>query len=392
MEYLRAENYAFLTTAKWTLAFAHYLLGNRAAAIQAYPETLAYSQAGGDPFSVILATTGLADLQEMENQLFPAAETYRRVLQLCGAQPLPNAGEAHLGLARISYEWNDLDAAERHGQQSLLLARRFDMVIDRYVISEVFLARVSLARGDSAGAAAMLAGADQSVREHNFVQRSPEVAAEWGRVQLRQGNLAEAARLAETLDSPVIRARVRLAQGDPSAALALLSPLRREMVAKDWKDERLKVMVLQAVALQAQGEQDEAVQTLGEALGLAEPGGFIRLFIDEDAPMAELLSEATARGILPDYTAKLLAAFNAEAQARTESPVPAPAQPLIEPLSQREREILRLIELGLSNREIGDRLSLALDTVKGHNRRIFDKLQVERRAEAVARARELGLL
>jgi LuxR family maltose regulon positive regulatory protein len=105
-----------------------------------------------------------------------------------------------------------------------------------------------------------------------------------------------------------------------------------------------------------------------------------------------LLSEAAARGIQPDYTKTLLAAFEAERRKTQEASPGSPIQPLVEPLSPRELEVLRLVAQGLSNDEIGKRLFLALDTVKGHNRRIYDKLQVQRRTEAVARARELGLL
>ena len=203
--------------------------------------------------------------------------------------------------------------------------------------------------------------------------------------------------LAQTHELPLSQARVHLAQGDPSAALAVLEPLRQQVEAKGWQDERLKVMVLQAVALHAHGEKDKAVQLLGDALALAEPGGFIRLFVDEGAPMAQLLSEAAARGIMPDYIGKLLAAFagvqHDEGQTTTlSSSVTCVHSSLVEPLSQRELEVLQLIAQGLSNHEIGERLFLALDTVKGHNRRIFDKLQVQSRTEAVARARELGLL
>jgi LuxR family maltose regulon positive regulatory protein len=161
------------------------------------------------------------------------------------------------------------------------------------------------------------------------------------------------------------------------------------------KDERLKVMVVQAVAQRAHGEKDAAVQWLGAALALAEPGGFIRIFVDEGLPMAQLLSEAVARGLMPNYTGKLLAVFEAEAQKSETRSYLTPALPAelqIEPLSQREIEILQLMSQGLSNGEISERLFLALSTVKGHNQKIFDKLQVQRRTEAVARARELGLL
>jgi LuxR family maltose regulon positive regulatory protein len=154
-------------------------------------------------------------------------------------------------------------------------------------------------------------------------------------------------------------------------------------------------MILQTLTHQAHGQKDQALQLLGDALALAEPGGFIRIFIDEGPPIAQLLSEAAARGIMPNYTNKLLAAFESETQKIADKSYqsPAPAnQSLIEPLSPRELEVLHLIAQGLSNREISRQLFLALSTIKGHNRIIFDKLQVQRRTEAVARARELGLL
>ena len=132
-----------------------------------------------------------------------------------GDYPLPNASESYLGLARICYEWNDLDAAQQYGQKALQLARQYDRMIDRFIFSEVFLARLKLARGDVAGAAAMLAETEQSMRQHNFMHRMPEVAAAQVLVLLRQGDLAAAAHLAQTYDLPFSQARVHLAQGRP---------------------------------------------------------------------------------------------------------------------------------------------------------------------------------
>jgi LuxR family maltose regulon positive regulatory protein len=152
-------------------------------------------------------------------------------------------------------------------------------------------------------------------------------------------------------------------------------------------------MVLQALALQAHGGQEQAVQVLCDALAQAAPGGFIRTFVDEGRPMAHLLSQAEALGRMPDYIEKLLAVWKAE-EHKSEAPLypSPPAQSLIEPLSRREIEVLQLIAQGLSNQEISERLVLALETVKGYNKNIFGKLQVRRRTEAVARARALGLL
>jgi LuxR family transcriptional regulator, maltose regulon positive regulatory protein len=397
LEYLHPSNLPSRTSILWTLGFASFLQGDRTAARRAYTEAISLSQAADNFILYIGATIGLGTIQEADTQLYLAAETYRRVMHLAGDLPQPPACEAHLGLAHVLYEWNDLDAAGQHGQQTVHLARQLENT-DKCIAGEVALARLKLAQGDLAGAAALLGAAGLSARQHNLVFRLPEVGAAHVLTLLRQGNLTAAAHLAQRYGLPLSQARVHLAQGDTSAALAALAPWREEVEAKGWHDERLKVMVLQAVALKAHGELDKAVHLLCDALVLAEPGGFIRTFVDEGPPMARLITASAARGLLPAYIGRLLAAFEAGAPTRADttnlSPaLPSPAhQPLMEPLSRREREVLRLIAQGCSNQQISERLFLALSTVKGHNRVIFDKLQVQRRTEAVARARELGLV
>ena len=392
LEYLSPDSLFQRANANWTLGYAYVLQGERALARQAFMESVTLSEGAGAMLPLILATIGVGYVQELDNELYLAAETYRRVLGWAGDHPQQIIGEAHLGLARILYEWNDLDAAEGHTHKSIDLARQYESIIDRYVISEVFLAHLKLAQGDIEGSAGILAKAEQSVRQHNFVHRAPEVAAAQVLMLLRQGNLAAAADVVEAHKLPIGQARVHLAQGNPSAALMVLEAYRQQVEAMGWKDELLKTRVLEAVALDAHSDKEKALRVLGEALALAEPNGFIRVFLDEGAAMLRLLSEAAARGMMPSYTGKLLAAFEAETQKTAGPSLPAAGQPLVEPLSSRELEVLHLIAQGLSNDEIGKRLFLALDTVKGHNRRIFDKLQVQRRTEAVARARELGLL
>jgi LuxR family maltose regulon positive regulatory protein len=392
LEFLHPNNLPFRAMAHWMLGYAYQLQGNRAAARRAYTEAIALGQAFREIFFTLLGTIGLGTLQEADNQLALAAETYQRVLHLAGETPQPVIYEAHLGLARICYEWNDLEAAEQHGRQALHLARQFERGIDRFVACEILLARLRLAQGDVAGAAARLAEASQSAHQHHFEARLPEIAAAQVLTWLQQGRFSAAAQLAESYDLPLSQARVHLARQDPSAALAVLARLRAQVEARGWADERLKVLVLQAIALQAQGEQGQAVSLLLDALALAEPGGFIRTFVDEGRSMAQLVAAAAAQGKMPDYVGKLLEAFVAENQQRADQSYPPPAQPLIEPLTPRELEVLQLIARGCSNQEISERLVLAVSTVKGHNQSIFGKLQVERRTEAVARARALGLL
>lgn len=390
LEYLHPDNLRERAPTLWKLGLALQHQGDRAAAHRAYTEAISTSEKSGNVHVNILATTSLGITQELANQLPLATDTYRRVLRLVGDPPGPVACEAHVGLARIHYEWNELDVAHEHGHLSVHLARQIE--IASFVSSELFLARLQLAQGDVAGAIASLTRTEQAARQRNFWFRLPEVAAAQVRALLHQGNVAEAAHLAQSHELPLSQARVHLAQGDPSTALTVLEPWRRQVEAKGWEDERLKVMVLQALAHHTHGEKDTAVRLLDDALMLARPGGFIRLFVDEGLPMAQLLSEAAAHGVMPDYTGKLLAVFEAEKQKREDLSCPLAAQPLAVPLSPRELEVLRLIAQGLSNREICARLFLALDTVKGHNRKIFGKLDVQSRTEAMARARELDLL
>jgi LuxR family maltose regulon positive regulatory protein len=257
----------------------------------------------------------------------------------------------------------------------------------------VLLARLALARGDAAGAAAILAEADQATRQHDFVLQAPEVAAARVLTFLRQGNVAAAAHLAQAHDLPLSQAGVHLAQGDPTAALAVLEPYRRRMAEKAWADQELMALVLLAVAFDAHGERAKAVELLDEALTLAEPGGFIRIFVDEGVPMDHLLRGALSRGNSPDYLRRLLAAFPASGREQAApSRAAAAGIGLAEPLSARELEVLDLIAAGLTNQQIAARLYLSLHTVKSHARNINAKLGVSSRTQAVATGRALGLL
>jgi LuxR family maltose regulon positive regulatory protein len=399
LEFLSPDNLSFRFTAIWALGAAYQIQGDRAAAERVLTEALSISQMSGKKFHMTLASNGLGLAQELENHLYNAAATYQRGLQLAGDNPHPTStSQTYLGLARIYYQWNDLDTAERYGRQSQQLRRQFDQV-NLFIISEVFLARLRLARGDVAGAAAMLAEIEQSVHQHNFVQRIPEVVAAQVLVLLRQGDLEAAARLAQTHDLPFSQARVSLAQEDPASALAVLEPLRQQMEAKGWVDELLKVMVLQTIALHVHGETDKAEQLLGEALALAEPGGFVRLFVDEGETMRLLLEKQSRNREHPrsSYVDKILAAFSSPAGAPKSAHLGRgragnhQKSDMIEPLSQRELEVLQLLRSELSGPEIAQQLIVSLNTLRSHTKNIFYKLGVNNRRAAIRRAEDLGL-
>src|SRR2546423_3732890 len=257
LEYLHPDNLPVRTATTWTLGYAYQLQGDRAAASQAYTEVISIGKSFGDSIYTIAATINLGQLQEADNQLSLATRTYRRVLQLAGDPPQPIACEAYLGLARIYYQWNDLDTAQQHGQQCLQLTRQMESV-DTFASYEVFLARLKLAQGDVSGAGDVLDEVEAFVRRHSFVFRMPEVAAAQVLILLHQGNLAAAAHLAQTHDLPISQARVHLAQGDTSAALAVLEQLRQQAGAKGWVGGRARGMVLPAVGLQAHGAKGKA--------------------------------------------------------------------------------------------------------------------------------------
>jgi LuxR family transcriptional regulator, maltose regulon positive regulatory protein len=398
LEYLHPDNLADRSMAVRSMGFASYLQGDLAEAGRAYAEALSLARAAGDDIDSILASIRLGQVQEEKNQLRLAAETYQQVLQLVDEYSPSNASIAYLGMARVFYEWNELDAAEQYTERAVKLARQYDQVIDRLILSEMFLARLKLARGDASGAAEILSQVEQTAHQKNYTFRGPTIAYDQAFVLIRQGNTSAALQLTQQNNLPLMQARVLIARDNPAEALAILEQQRQEAEARELPYRLLSVMVVQSIGLFAHGDMEKAVELLGEVLAHAEPEGCIRLFLDEGALMAELLSVAAAQGIRPGYVHKLLAAF--ELEMKDEHPAaffPDPhrslvGSALVEPLTPREVEVLRLIADGLSNQEIGARLFLALDTVKGHNRRIFDKLQVQRRTEAIARARELGFL
>ena len=381
-KYLHPDNLIYRISATWALGVAYQFQGNRAAASRAFTKTISI---GGDSIYVIAATINLGNIQESDNQLTLAAKTYENSLHLAGDPPQPIACEGFLGLARIHYEWNDLDAAEQYGQQCFQMTQQMDNV-DSFVSYGIFLSRLMLARGDVPGAVTVLDEVEEFVHHNNFEFRMPSVADAQVLALLREGSVEKAAQLTRMHDLPFSQARVHLAEGDSASALAILERLCQQ--AKDQPDERLKVAVLQAIAYQANGELDKALQALRDALMLAEPDGFMRIFLDEGAVMAQLLSDAMAQGMMPGYVSKLLAVFEAEKQ---EPDLPLP-QALIDPLSERELEVLALVAAGLKNKEIAEQLFISLNTVLYHIKNIYDKLGVRKRTLAIIKARELDLL
>ena len=400
MEFLHPNNTAYRSEVTQYIGFARYLLGDRDAAELAYKEALSLAQSARNDEGVLMATIRLGQIHELRNQLHEAFETYQKVLKMAGEDPPPHATLAYIGLARIYYNWNDLEMAKKFAEESHQLARLCEQVTDRVISSELFLSRLKITQKDPVSADHFLTQAENHARQYDLKVRFPDIAAARAILCLYNGDTDAAAQLVQHEDRWLVRAEVLIAQGNPSAALAIIVPHRQKMEEKRLEDQLLVTVMLQALALHALDEKEQARQVLKESLTLAEPGGFIRLFVDAGEPMRLLLQdlrswidqhpeEQVQR--LMAYVEKILAAYASPLEVQVSKSI-SQQTGLVEPLSPRELEVLQLISQGLSNQEIGKRLFLALDTVKGHNRRIFEKLQVQRRTEAIARARELNLL
>ncbi|KAA8756220.1 LuxR C-terminal-related transcriptional regulator [Paenibacillus sp. UASWS1643] len=397
LQHLHPHNLPIRAATAWTLGYAYQLQRKRAEAELSYLESLANSTQIGHHIITMMATLGVGNIQESNNQLHLAAESYQQVLNMAGKPPLPIACEAHLGLARVHYEWNNLDVAMLHAQHSVQLAHQF-VQTDRVVASELWLARVTLAKADLHKADIMLDRINETAQRLNFTKELPDITAAYVLALLRQGDLKKAMRLSWDRNHALSQARVLLRQGNTLEALGIMESCLRLAITKGFKDEQLKATILLAVIHEEHGTRTQAIEFLTEAMTMAEPAGFIRVFVDEGVVVHSLLKRITARGDSRLYLLQLLAAFDEAENIRREIVVeesnihPCVSKLPIDPLSARELEVLHLIAQGRSNREISEILHIALPTVKGHNRIIFDKMQVKRRTEAVAKAREWKLL
>jgi LuxR family maltose regulon positive regulatory protein len=355
----------------------------------------------------------LADIQIAQGHLHEAMTTYERGLQWAikpGAPLVRGAADMYVGMSALHYEYNDLETATQHLLTSQSLGELAGLPQNPYRWRAA-LARIRQAQGDLDGALQLLEEAER-VYDGNFSPNVRPVATRKTRVWISQGRLDEALCWTReqglTVENEpgylrefdhITLARVLLAchqsdhaDGSIAEIVMLLERLLKAAQEGGRKGSGIEILLLQALAYHAQGDLPAALLALQHALALAEPQGYVRMFLDEGLRMMQLLREASAREIIPEYTDKLLTAFEAEPWRSEDKPDLSHPQPLITLLSERELDVLHLIALGLSNQEIGRRLFLALDTVKGHNRRIFNKLQVQRRTEAIARARELGLI
>ncbi|NTU83713.1 MAG: hypothetical protein HGA45_30795 [Chloroflexales bacterium] len=400
------------------LGLAAWRRGDLDAAHQMFAAGMASLHQAGNIADTINGATTLAAIRIAQGRLREAMQTYERGLQLAteqGGSALRGAADLHVGMSEIACERNDLPAAMQHLLHSQQRGEHTGFPHHRYRW-RVAMTRLQEAQGDLDAALDLLDEAAH-LYVHDFSPHLRPIAALKTRVWLAQGRLDEAGEWVHTQGVSVedalsyehafvhiTLARVLLARsmGDRADrsvrdAMGLLERLLHAADAGHWTQRIIEILVLLSLAHRAHGDLPAALAALSRALTLAEPEGYVRVFVGEGegAPMLTLLREVARHGIRPDYTANLLAAFpNSGSQAPLQEPRPAAhsPQPFEESLSQRELAVLRLFTTELSGPEIARELRVALSTVRTYTKSIYSKLDVNNRRAAVKRATELGLL
>jgi LuxR family maltose regulon positive regulatory protein len=390
------------------LGVAYRYQGQFQAALDTYNEILPVTRKMGGRSIAVLCYLHLGDLHWQMAHLHQAKELYEEGLEITerhtGRDNLPYCGFVYVRIGRVLRQWNQLKDAYRYAEKGLALCRDWN-VADILALSCIEMAHFHQALRNDEQARTSIQEAIQ-IMDSFSPWGSKYAAAHQAKMDLRRGDLGASERWAQANDlvtdgnfeihreiEYLALARFFIAQKRFEEAHALVERIYRIAQEIGKRRTELEGLILLASVFYAQGETDQAHVHLEKALSIGEPEGFIRIFVDEGSPMARLLYEALTRGIAPDYVRRLLAAFPvAKPTQTTPSKSQAPESELIEPLSERELEVLQLIAEGLTNPEIASRLFLSLNTVKVHTRNIYGKLGIHNRTQAVARARVLGIL
>jgi LuxR family transcriptional regulator, maltose regulon positive regulatory protein len=395
----------------WGLAL--FTWGRMDEAIDAFGETHRLSLETDDLHTTVWALDNIGDSYLYSGRLHQAEAPLRRALQLAaayGQERLPTLGLPLVSLSMVLYEWNRLDEAAVLSQEALSLLDRFPS-IHFEIFCRLQQGRVAFGTGNLAAAeAAVQRAAELAEREEIVPLYASQIAHVQMRLWLALGRRQEAkawgrqwrANLDDALDfayepAHLALARLLIFQNQHEEALRLLRRLQQAAAHGGRRGILVESLLLQALAQHACGQHGPALAIVQRALVLGEPEGFVRIFVDEGPPLAGLLSALQRSGRDSPYVAALLAAFPHQDET---SPMPAAAlaavdapQPqLVEPLSPREMQTLRLVAAGLSNRQIATELVITVGTVKRHLNNIYGKLGVGSRTQALARAAELGLL
>lgn len=418
IDLLEADNLIMRCSVNLNLGFSYSILGQLKLAEQALSAAVSDGRAANAVYLTLLAMATRGIVFVAQGKLRKANHIYREAISYGLAQnkghPFPPAGYAYAGLGLVLCEQNDLDAAE----QLLTQAIEFGELIGDWSMKRrglLPLAWLKQIQGDHVAAQDLWQRALDVVHQAGSSRIESQVMVHQVRLWLIQAAMFPSDR--STLNAAVdwadnyqqsqpdqrsfqevfaqtTLAWVELAMSQIDQALSRLEVLLETARENGWDDAQIKVLVLKALACSARGDLETALETLNTTFAEAAPEGYIRSFVDHGLAMQELLHQAAAREFAPDYVSLLLASFP-EAKELQEVTIMGKSDSqhaLVEPLTDRELRILQLMATGLSHSEIADALFLSVNTIKWHTTHIYSKLGVHRRAKAVSRAQELGIL
>jgi len=372
-----------------------------------------------NPLIAVADMCQLAEAYIHAGQLHRAKDLYGQALSVArqlDGRILPVAGQALIGLGQLHMEWNELEEAEQFLNEGIQLAEQWRMfgALEGYLV----LAFFNHIQGNDERAGQMIVEAQRLAEAFDLTEIDDRIVAfSEAQLKIRQGKLDEALRYFQEIDKPgiisdldridshepqpfddrmfkyeqILLAQLLMAEGKPQDVLAILNPLLPRLEESHRTRLVIQTEILRALALQANGNLREADHAFERALTEAEPSSFVRLFIDEGEPVGDLLHRAITAGICVTYARKLAFALEGERAPRGSRSVQEQAG-LVEPLSERELEVLGLLSSSLTVPEIAQDLYIAESTVRSHVKSVYAKLGVHRRMEAVQRAEELGLL
>ncbi|HSF79855.1 MAG TPA: LuxR C-terminal-related transcriptional regulator [Anaerolineales bacterium] len=381
---------------------ACWINGNLEQARGAYLEAVQISQVAGNIYMTMIAKSNLADVLIEQGELHQAARIYAETLQNArhpDGQELPIADRLFAGLGGIYYEWNHLQAAGQHTQRCIELCQQWgnSNLLAKSYVTQAWLEQAKSnpqkARGAMRAAELMLREQRLSPRQSNIIKL--DLAHWW----IAQGSLDRASHLVQHLELTIddefsyarepeylLLLRLLLAQGEYDAARTLAERFLHMAEASKRVGRVIEILVLQALIFQGKKDINQALAILEKAFSLAQPEGYARIFLDEGEPMVKLLYQAKSRRLGGEYPSELLSRLFSASDTE-----PTPSQLLIEPLTARELELLKLIEAGFTNQEIAHWLVISIPTVKRHISNIYAKLGAKSRTQAVSLGRELKL-
>ncbi|MBN1876133.1 MAG: hypothetical protein JXA33_18060 [Anaerolineae bacterium] len=420
---LPGDNSFLRSFVTWLLGFNLFFDTDIVAAQRAFDETLKLSQSTGNTLISALSIFISGYLYNLQGHLHQAQTFFEQGLKLFestswlteNAEPAPSISLVYQGLGEVLREVNELEAAERALTRSIMFAQQWgnaEILLDSYTV----LARIRQGYGNTTGAQQAIAQAIALVDANKVSPLSARQAeSHQARLWINQGNVAAAAAWAAHWERyhaniPLIGAGnialfvqwlecvalalLDITQHNFDTALTRVASLHQKTKRSGWWGITIELWILESMAYYGKDQISDALTVFTRALTLAAPEGYVRIFLDKGELIIALLREAQARGIMPDYVNMLL-----HSQSTTLPRPPAPQLPsspatfsLTETLSDRELEVLHLIVAGDTNREIADKLFIAISTVKTHINNIYGKLGVSNRVQAVTRANELEIL